>query len=64
MKIIVKIDSSNYPIISNFVVSKMGACRQVLCKMLNLHQNQVENMGASTSIFVIKVGKNEILLAI
>ena len=63
MEIIVKIASFIYPITSNFVVSKIEAHSQVLCKMLNLHQNQVEDMGASTSVFMIKVEKNEPLLA-
>lgn len=52
--------------ISNFLVSKMGACTQVLCKMINLCQKQIENMGASNSVNLYQrlfqhlwYGKNE-----
>lgn len=57
MKIIVKIDSSIYPIISNFVVSKMGACRQVLCKMLNLPSESSRKYGSFYFYFCDKSGK-------
>ena len=33
----------------------MGACTQVLCKMINLCQKQIENIGASNSIHMVKM---------